>query len=49
MDILTQLLLGMGAFSLIVVVASFIGIMTTVLGDIAIERQQARERNKRRD
>ena len=49
MDLLTQLLLGMGAFSLIVVVGSFIGIMTTVLGDIAIERQQARERDKRRD
>ena len=49
MDLLMQLLLGLGAFSLIVVVGSFIGIMTTVLGDIAIERQQARERNKRRD
>ena len=46
MDILGQLVLGMGALSLIVVVGSFIGIMTTVLGDIAIERQQARERNK---
>ena len=49
MDLLTQLLLGVGAFALMVVVASFIGIMTTVLGDIAIERQQAKERNKRRD
>ena len=49
MDILGQLLLGMSAFSLIVVVGSFIGIMTTVLGDIAIEHQQARERDKRRD
>lgn len=49
MDLLTQLLLGMGAFALMVVVATFIGIMTTVLGDIVIERQQARERNKRRE
>lgn len=30
-----------------VVVASFIGAMTVVLGDISKERQQARERNKR--
>ena len=48
MDLLTQLLLGVGAFALMVVVASFIGIMTTVLGDIAIERQQARERTKKK-
>ena len=49
MDLLTQLLLGVGAFFLMVVVASFIGAITVILGDIAIERQQARERNKRRD
>ena len=49
MDLLIQLLLGVGVFALMVVVASFIGIMTTVLGDIAIERQQARERDKRRE
>ena len=48
MDILGQFVLGMGAFALMVVVASFIVIMTTVLGDIAIERQQARERSKKR-
>ena len=49
MDILTQLLLGMGAFSLIVVVGSFIGIMMVVIEDTIEERQQAKERNKRRD
>ena len=49
MDLLTQLLLGMGAFSLIVVVGSFIGIMMAVLDDMIDERQQARERDKRRD
>ena len=49
MDLLTQLLLGLGAFSLIVVVGSFIGIMMVVIEDTIEERQQARERNKRRD
>ena len=48
MDLLTQLLLGMGAFSLIVVVSSFIGIMIPVLGDTIEERQQARERSKKK-
>ena len=49
MDILTQLLLGMGAFSLIVVVGSFIGIMMVVIEDTIEEHQQAKERDKRRD
>ena len=49
MDVLTQILLGMGAFSLIVVVGSFIGIMIVVIEDMIEERRQARERNKRRD
>ena len=49
MDVLTQILLGMGAFSLIVVVGSFIGIMMVVIEDMIEERRQARERNKRRD
>lgn len=48
MDILTQLLLGLGAMTLIVVVSSFIGIMIPVLGDMIEEHQQARERDKRR-
>lgn len=47
MDLLTQLLLGMGAFSLIVVVGSFIGIMMSVIEDTIEEHQQARERDKR--
>ena len=49
MDLLTQLLLGMGAFSLIVVVGSFIGIMMVVIEDTIEEHQHARERGKRRD
>ena len=49
MDILTQLLLGMGAFSLIVVVGSFILIMTNVIFDVIEEHQQARERDKWRE
>ena len=49
MDLLTQLLLGMGAFSLIVVVSSFIGIMMVVVEDTIEEHQQARERDKRRE
>ena len=46
MDLLTQLLLGMGAFSLIVVVGSFIGIMMVVIEDTIEEHQQARGREK---
>jgi len=46
MDILTQLLLGIGAFSLIVVVGAFIGIMMAVIEDTIEEHQQARERDK---
>jgi len=49
MDLLTQLLLGMGAFSLIVVVGSFVGIMMVVVEDTIEEHQQARERDKWRD
>ena len=49
MDILGQLVLVMGAFSLIVVVGSFIGIMMVVVEDTIEERRQARERNKRRE
>ena len=49
MDLLTQLLLGIGTFSLIVVVGSFIGIMMFVIEDTIEEQRQARERNKRRE
>ena len=44
MDILTQLLLGLGSFTLGVVVGSFIGIMMFLIGDAIEERRQARER-----
>lgn len=49
MDILTQLLLGIGALALIVVVGSFVGIMMVVVEDTIEEHQQARERDKRRE
>ena len=49
MDLITQLLLSIGAFSLIVVVGSFIGIMMVVIEDTIEERQQARKRDKRRE
>ena len=47
MDLVTQLLLGVGAFALTVVVTSFIGIMVAVLDDMIEERQQSKERDKR--
>ena len=46
MDMLTKLLLGIGVFSLIVVVGSFVGIMMVVIEDTIEEQRQARERNK---
>lgn len=49
MDILTQLLLGIGAFALIVVVGSFVGIMMSVVEDMIEEHRQAKERDKRRE
>ncbi len=47
MDILGQLVLFLGAFALIVVIGTFIGIMMVVIEDTIEEHQQARERNKR--
>ena len=49
MDLLTQLLLGIGAFALLVIVGSFVGIMMVVIEDTIEEHQQARERNERRN
>lgn len=49
MDVLTQLLSGVGALSLMVVVAAFIGAMIVVLRDISKKRKQAKEWDKRRD
>lgn len=48
MDILTQLLLGMGAFTLLVVLGAFIFITLTTMLDVIIERKQARERAKKK-
>lgn len=49
MDLLTQLLLYIGTFALIVVVGTFIFIMLNTIVDVIEEQQQARERNKRRN
>ncbi|MGY0837136.1 hypothetical protein ACW66K_06805 [Aerococcus urinaeequi] len=46
MDLLTQLLLGIGAFALLVVLGSFIFIMLNTISDVIEEHQQARERDK---
>lgn len=48
MDLLTQLLVSIGAFTLLVIVGSFIGIMMVVIEDTIEEHQQARERAKKR-
>lgn len=49
MGLLTQLLLGVGALTLIVIIGTFVGITMATIDDMFEERQQARERNKRRE
>ena len=49
MDLLTQLLLGLGVILLIVIIGTFVGITMATIDDMIEERQQARERNKRRN
>ena len=49
MDILGQLVLWLVAFALLVIVGSFIFIMTNVIFDVIEEQQRARERDKRRE
>ena len=49
MDILTQILLGLGAMTLIVIIGTFVGITMATIDDMIEERQQAKERNKRRE
>ncbi len=48
MDILTQLLIGLGAISLIVIIGTFVGITMATIDDMIEEYQQAKERDKRR-
>lgn len=48
MDILGQLLLCLVAFALLVIVGSFVFIMTNVIVDVIEEHQQARERAKKK-
>ena len=49
MDILTQLLLGIGAMTLIVIIGTFVGITMATIDYMIEEHQQARERDKRRN
>ena len=49
MDLLTQILLGLGAMTLIVIIGTFVGITMATIEDMIEEHQQARERNKRRE
>ena len=49
MDVLMQMLLGLGAITLIAIIGTFVGIMMATIDDVIEERQQAKERNKRRD
>ena len=49
MDVLTQLLLGVGAMTLIVIIGTFVGITMATIDDMIEEQRQARERNKRRE
>ena len=49
MGVLTQILLGLGAMTLIVIIGTFVGIMMATIDDMIEERQQAKERDKRRE
>lgn len=49
MDVLTQILVGIGAVTLIVIIGTFVGISMAVVDDMIEENRQARERGKRRE
>lgn len=46
MDVLTQILLGLGALILIVIIGTFVGITMATIDDIIAEREQEKERSK---
>ena len=48
MDLLTQLLLSIGAFVLLVVLGAFMFITLDTMFDVIKERKQARERAKKK-
>ena len=48
MHLLTQLLLGIGAFTLLVVLGAFVFIALDTMFDVIEERKQARERAKKK-
>ena len=45
-DLLIQLLLGVGEFALLVVLGAFVFITLDTMFDVIIERKQARERDR---
>ena len=49
MDVLTQLLIGLGAMTLVVIIGTFVGITMATIDDTIEEHQQAKERDNRRD
>lgn len=49
MDVLTQILIGIGAVTLIVIIGTFAGISMAVIEDTIEEQRQAKERDKRRE
>ena len=49
MNILTQLLIGLGVLTLIVIIGTFVGVTMATIDDMIEEHQQAKERNKRRE
>ena len=49
MDLLTQLLLYVGAFALLVIVGSFIFLIMDTTLDVIDEQRQAKERDRRRN
>lgn len=46
MDLITQILVCIGAFAVIVVVGTFAGVLLATVEDIITEREQERERSK---
>lgn len=48
MDVLTQILLGLGAITLIVIIGTFVGITMATIDDMIEEHRQAKERAKKK-
>ena len=48
MHLLIKLLLGVGAFTLLVVLGAFVFVTLNTIFDVIVERRQARERAKKK-